>query len=236
MTTMNDNDVSKEIPKDVYIKNLMKMPINHFAKDMKLRYVGDLCNESTAILAGMDSPKKMDKKDDDFFIWRETNRDSFVETDIQAIRGKPQLNHKETILVADGYHDFLITKTKLINEKEETVGVIGHNICVTGYTMTAKKGRLSIEEKRLYLGKELNDENLTPRQTQVFIGLLKGYTLSEIGHHLDISVSRIRKLVAELKMKLQCNSIVEVILRAIENGWTFLTSDERLFKTVTAAA
>ncbi|MES2998849.1 MAG: PAS domain-containing protein [Pseudomonadota bacterium] len=105
--------------KDKFLINLSHLHINYFEKDRGLTYTG--CNESTAEYAGLDSPQQIQGKTDYELIWKESSAESFRKADKEAISGKPQINHLETVEVATGLQDFLITKTNLLDEQDHVM-------------------------------------------------------------------------------------------------------------------
>lgn len=122
--------------------------------------------------------------------------------------------------------DFLITKTSLLDDNDKVVGIIGCNICVSGFTLAKKEGYFNLEEQRLYLGKAFGDQNLTRRQLDVFKCILHAFTTPEIALYLKISTATVRSIIRDLKNKLQCRSKAEIVLIAIKNGWTFLINEK----------
>jgi DNA-binding CsgD family transcriptional regulator len=210
--------------KESILNNLSNLNINYFEKDIRLNYTG--CNDSTAEYAGLDSPQQILNKSDYDLIWRDSSAESFRTTDHEVISGKPQINHLESIEVAGGMKDFLITKTTLLDDNDKVVGIIGCNICVSGFTLAKKEGYFNLEEQRLYLGKAFGDQNLTTRQLQVFKCILHAFTTPEIALYLKISTVTVRSTIRDLKNKLQCRSKAEIVLIAIKNGWTFFINEK----------
>ncbi|BBB15134.1 PAS domain S-box [Candidatus Rickettsiella viridis] len=133
----------QEVKKDDFLNRMPNH--NYFAKDLNLRYIASECSDSTAMYAGVDSPKQLQGKSDYDLIWA-PSAESFILTDRQALSNQPQINHKETVLVQNGFHDFLITKVKMYNRKEEVIGIVGLNICVDNFTISERKGKLDIEQ------------------------------------------------------------------------------------------
>lgn len=206
------------------LNNLSNLNINYFEKDIRFKYTG--CNDSTAEYAGLDSPQQILNKSDYDLIWKDSSAESFRTTDEEVISGKPQINHLESIQVASGIKDFLITKTSILDDNDKVVGIIGCNICVSGFTLAKKEGYFNAEEQRLNLGKAFGDQNLTKTQLKVFKCILHALTTPEIALYLNLSTVAVRSTIRNLKNKLQCRSKAEIVLIAIKNGWTFLINEK----------
>lgn len=209
------------------VSKLLKMlPFNYFSKDINSVYTE--CNESTAEYAGLDSPTQIVGKTEYDLIWRNSSAESFIKTDKEVIAGKPQINHLESIQVSTGMKDFLITKTSLLDENDKVIGIVGCNICVSGFTLTKQEGFFNLEEQRLNLGEAFGYKSLTPRQLQVFKCILNALPDQKIASVLGLKLKYVRSIIEDLKIKLNCHSKMEIVLEAIKNGWTFLLNENRI--------
>ncbi len=61
-------------------------------------------------------------------------------------------------------------------------------------------------------------ERLSPRETQVFMSLISGKTVSETAYEIDLAVSTVSTLVARIKDKLQAGSVADLVLYAHRVG------------------
>ncbi|WP_218813361.1 helix-turn-helix transcriptional regulator [Rickettsiella endosymbiont of Dermanyssus gallinae] len=221
------NDISKD---DIY-KQIMEMPEHsHYAKDLNFSYIADGCNESTAKYADVDSPKNLHGKTDFQLIWADTSAESFIKGDIKTLRGRPQVGEKELVHVFNGIDEFLITKTKLFNNKGEVRGIIGSSVRLVGLGVTEIKGKIDIEKRRLNLGKAFNYQNLTIRQTEVFKELMEGHSTEEIAIKLNLRPGTIRFIIKELQSITGCRSLYSLIITAVKYGWQYLMKDYIFFK------
>ncbi len=71
---------------------------------------------------------------------------------------------------------------------------------------------------RLYLGKELQNQYLTARETDILKCLLKGYSAKEAGLELGISYRTVESYINMLKLKLGYNKKSELIGLSIKLG------------------
>ncbi len=116
-------------------------------------------NEVEAQNAGYDSPQELLGKTDYDLIWKDCGADGFRQADIRIISGSSKFNYLETVKVADGIHNYLITKTGLRDDQDNLVGILGSAIRIDGYVVTKKKGYFSEDEQQLYLGEAFGEKN-----------------------------------------------------------------------------
>lgn len=205
------------------LKSINQIGIVFFEKDLHFRYTS--VNEVEVQNAGCDSPKEVLGKTDYDLIWKDCGADGFRQADIKIISGSSKFNYLETVKVADGIHDFLITKTSLRDDQDNLIGILGSAIRMDGYVVTKKKGYFSEDEQQLYLGEAFGEKKLSKRELQVFKCILHAFTDPQTASFLKLSVSTIRSIIRDLKRKLQCRSKLEIARRAIENGWTYFINE-----------
>jgi two-component system, NarL family, invasion response regulator UvrY len=61
-------------------------------------------------------------------------------------------------------------------------------------------------------------ERLSPRETQVFMSLIEGKSVSETAHQIDLAVSTVSTLVSRIKDKLQAGSVTDLVIYAHRVG------------------
>lgn len=74
-------------------------------------------------------------------------------------------------------------------------------------------------------GYRMNGIDLTQRQTQCLYYLIRGKTAKEIGKIINLSPRTIEDHIAGLRYKLNCNTIRELVGKAIECGFVNVQID-----------
>jgi DNA-binding CsgD family transcriptional regulator len=210
-------------------KVLTDLSLYIFAKDKNLKYL--FCNENLAQAAGLDSPSQIIGKTDYNIFWKQ-HADFYQRGDTQAINGNTRLNIPEIQTQPKGIANILVTKTRLMDDNEHCIGVIGSYVDITGYLLIKKAGKFDLDKQRFYLGKSFSNEYLTPRELDVFRYILYGYTLRKIASLMNISLPTTRWYVRSLKLKLQCHSKGEIMSTAIQHGLTYILEEYKLWKSM----
>lgn len=200
-----------------------------FAKDKNLKYV--FCNENVAEAAGLDSPSQIIGKTDYEIFWKK-HADFYRRGDVKAISGQVRVNIPEIQTQPKRIANILVTKTQLMDNNENCIGVIGSYIDITGYLLTKKEGKFDLEKQRFYLGEPFDNEYLTRRELEVFRYILYGYTLKKIAILLKISLLTARWYVKSLKIKLQCHSKAEIMSIAIKYGLTYILEEYKIWNII----
>ncbi|WP_342220414.1 helix-turn-helix transcriptional regulator [Rickettsiella endosymbiont of Miltochrista miniata] len=211
-------------------KVLTDLSLYIFAKDNNLKYL--FCNENLAEAAGLDSPSQIIGKTDYDIFWKK-HADFYRRGDAKAITGETRVNIPEIQTQPKGIANILVTKTQLMDNNENCVGVIGSYVDITGYLLTKKEGNFDLEKQRFYLGEPFCNEYLTRRELEVFRCILYGYTLKKIASLLKISLLTARWYVHNLKIKLQCHSKAEIMSVAIKHGLTCVLEEYKVWKNLT---
>lgn len=194
-------------------------------KDLNSKYIG--CSESVAEEAGLDSPKNIKGKNDYGMVWRES-ADSFIKADNEIIlKNKIQINSLEFIKGASGPHKVLVSKTGLRKDNGDLVAIISTNIIIDDIEIDVRKkaGKLSEDEQKFYLGALWGEKYITKRELQVLKCILHGFSSKKMALLLKLSKKRIESIIKQLKQKLQCRSQLEIVSRAIKEGWIYLLEE-----------
>lgn len=192
------------------------------AKDKFGKYL--YCNENVAAASGLDSPSQIVGKTDHNLIWRKY-ADLYVSGDLAAINGLPFLNVLEPLPVIQGVKKILVSKSPLLNKQDKCIGVVGSYIDVTNYLIKQKQIALTIDDRKIYLGKRFNNEYLTMREADVLKGILTGYSAKQIAKILNISHRTVETHIKSLRLKLQSHSIGDIINTAIRTGLNYSILD-----------
>ena len=211
-------------------KVLTDLSLYIFAKDKNLKYL--FCNENLAEAAGLDSPSQIIGKTD-YDKKKKKHADFYRRGDVKAISGETKVNIPEIQSRPKGIANILVTKTQLMDNNENCVGVIGSYVDITGYLLTKKEGKFDLDKQRFYLGEPFCNEYLTRRELEVFRYILYGYTLKKIASLLKISLLTARWYVHNLKIKLQCHSKAEIMSVAIKHGLTYVLEEYKVWKSLT---
>jgi DNA-binding CsgD family transcriptional regulator len=190
-----------------------------WAKDKNYKYL--YCNENYARAAGLDSPGQIVGMSDDNMPWREL-ADFFRQGDHDVFQGKIRVNVPETEIMVDRRADILVSESQLLDKNQRCIGLAGSFIDITGLNIIKKTGYYNAKKRRYYLGNELGNIWLTPREVEVLKNLLLGYTVKHIGHLLKISHKTVEGYIENLRNKLNVTSKNEVISTAIRLGLTQL--------------
>lgn len=170
-------------------------PYNHiYSTNKNHAFMG--CNDWTARAMGLTCAQEAIGKfvydfhsdPSDLYL---ANNEEVLKTGIDKIFNEPvELNGN--IIV------FLSHKYPLKNEKGKTIGVMGMSIPVDQSTQ--------------------NKFNLSPQQEKCFQLLLKGFNSEEIAEQMQLSRRTIEHYTAHIKVKLNCKSMRELILRYSHNN------------------
>ncbi len=187
-----------------------------FAKDKNGKFL--FCNENHAEIAELDSPGQIIGKTDYNLFWRK-NADHCCHGDRLTMKGENWVNATEKLTRYDGTFDICISKYKLLDEKNNCIGVVG------SYYDIIKRGSVHLNHKeknnktgKLYLGEHFFGEYFTSREYDVFKCLLMGMTAKHIARFHNISPKTAEYHIANIKRKLQCNYKRDIIITAIQYG------------------
>ena len=177
------------------------------------------CSENVAELAGLDSPKQLIGKTDFDLIW--SNRAEFyLEEEKIALSGQYCKKYQIQNTV-NGSIKIVVAKTPLYNSEGKIIGTIGSSIDVTNKFLCNKLGYFD-EAGALHLGAPFTNEILSKREVEVLRCILLGNSAKQIARHLDLSPRTIEFYIAQLKKKLQCKTLGNLIHIAIQYGLTYL--------------
>jgi DNA-binding CsgD family transcriptional regulator len=168
----------------------LNQPYNHiYSTNKKHAFMG--CNYWTAKTMGLTCEQEAigkfvyDLHSDASNLYLENNEE-VLKTGIDKIFNEPvELNGNLIV--------FLSHKYPLKNEKGKTIGVMGMSI---GVDQSIK-----------------NKFNLSPQQEKCFQLILQGFRSKEIAEQMQLSHRTIEHYIAAIKVKLQCRSLRELILR-----------------------
>lgn len=195
-------------------------------KDLNSKYIG--CSESVAEEAGLDSPKSIKGKNDHEMIWR-ASAESFIEADNELILSrKIKINTLEMIQGSSGMHKVLVSKTGLRKDNGDLVAIISTNIIIDDIDVDIRKktGKLSDDQQKFYLGSAWGEKHITKREVQALKCILHGFSSAKMASLLKLSRKRIDCIIKQLKQKLQCRSQLEIVSRAIIEGWIYLLEED----------
>lgn len=195
-------------------------------KDLNSKYIG--CSESVAEEAGLDSPKSIKGKTDYGMIWR-ASAESFIKADNELILNrKIKINTLEMIQGSSGMHKVLVSKTGLRKDNGDLVAIISTNIIIDDIDVDIRKktGKLSDDQQKFYLGSAWVEKHITKREVQVLKCILHGFSSAKMASLLNLSKKRIECIIKQLKQKLQCRSQLEIVSRAIIEGWIYLLEED----------
>lgn len=195
-------------------------------KDLNSKYIG--CSESVAEEAGLDSPKSIKGKNDHGMIWK-ASAEAFIKADNELILNrKIKINTLEMIQGSSGMHKVLVSKTGLRKDNGDLVAIISTNIIIDDIDVDIRKktGKLSNDEQKFYLGSAWGEKHITKREVQVLKCILHGFSSTKMASLLNLSKKRIESIIKQLKQKLQCRSQLEIVSRAIIEGWIYLLEED----------
>jgi DNA-binding CsgD family transcriptional regulator len=190
-----------------------------FAKDKNLKYL--FCNEAVAEVAGMDSPSQIVGKTDYDLFWRQ-HAEFYRDGDKDVLQGNTKINAAEIQTQPTKVANIMICKMILYDRFGNQIGVGGHYIDTTGYSVTKNKGYLDREKNKFWLGPDFSNEYLTKREFQIFRYLLLGYTTDKISHEIKRSVKTVQSHIKSITRKLQCTHQAEIVPIAIRYGLTYV--------------
>ncbi|PIZ04260.1 MAG: hypothetical protein COY58_05295 [Gammaproteobacteria bacterium CG_4_10_14_0_8_um_filter_38_16] len=194
-----------------------------FAKNKYSQYL--FCNEYAAEAAGLDSPKQIIGKTDDDLFWQ-PYAEYYRRCDRHVLRGNPFINEiipftQPSKIVSS----ILSCETILTSEKGGKMGVAGHAIDVTGYSVTKNCGYVDPQKHTFCLGPYFCNEYLTKREFEVFKYLLLGKSVDEIAFQFSRSIKTIQSQIKSIANKLQCSHKSEIIPTAVKYGLTYVLSE-----------
>lgn len=210
-----DNEIIKQA-KGLYI----------FAKDRDGRFT--YCNENLAELLQLESPKQIIGKSDRHLPWKD-KAEFYQITDKKIVeKGLIYLNILEKQRI--NCHctlDILISKNKLLDNKDNCVGIIGSYVVTNKYHLIEKMGTWNKNQTRFYLGNEYGNEHLTKREVDILRYLLLGFTLKKIALSLNLSPRTIEGYLNTIKQKFQCKTKGDLITFSIKSGLSYLAFIEK---------
>lgn len=187
--------------------------------------------ERFAQLGGMDSVKNLIGKSDYDLTWNQA-ADYFRNIDGQILNQKlPSYFNQMEILSSSQTHfdgtffiqkrDIIVNKSLLTDEYEESIGVVGSCIDITGYSLI-KKNAYTDEHGNFYLGRYFGNTYLTKRELSVFKLVLLGDPIKIIAKKLNLSYRTVETYVNNIKLKLQCRTKGDIIYTAIHHGLSYI--------------
>ncbi len=147
---------------DTFYKIINVVPVSIYWKDKNRVYLG--CNKYTLNMAGLDSLSEIVGKKDEDLPWKEI-APLLLEIDNNVILNKQTVEVEETPSLAyNQKRTFFTTKTPLLNEERESIGLIGVSVDVTD--LKSAQDKLKAMEHRLKgmvaLGANIAHELRTP--------------------------------------------------------------------------
>ena len=193
------------------------------AKDKSSKYI--YCNENVAAALGLDSPHHIIGKTDYDLCWRDQAK-IYIAGDHRVMSGHPFTNIIEPQNQVSGMKKILISKSSLLNDHTECIGIVASYIDISKYFVKEKTLNLqTINGKRFYLGGIFGNEYLTKREVQILQMILLGMCNKKIANRLTITPKTVETHIDNLKIKLQCHSKGDIIMTALKTGLTFTILD-----------
>lgn len=129
---------------------------------------------------------------------------------------------------SSGMHKVLVSKTGLRKDNGDLVAIISTNIIIDDIEVDIRKktGKLSDDQQKFYLGSAWGEKHITKREVQVLKCILHGFSSAKMASLLNLSRKRIECIIKQLKQKLQCRSQLEIVSRAIIEGWIYLLEED----------
>lgn len=189
-----------------------------FAKDKAGRYI--YCNENFASVSGCASKQELIGKTDYDLIWQ-AQGDFFRSGDLETINGNPLIKVPEVQIQPDGIKEIITSKNILRTRDEKICGVIGSYIEITGKALVAKQGSYDPVQRVIRLGGKFGDTCLTYREANVLYYTLLGYSARKSALALNRSIKTVEFHIKNIKIKLQCKSLGDLIALCISTGLTY---------------
>lgn len=208
------------------LKQIRKASNTHVftaAKDKSGKYI--YCNENVAEALGLDSPNHIIGKTDYELCWHDQAK-IYIASDQRVMSGYPYINIINPQTQITGLKKVLSSKSSLLNDHAECIGIVVSYIDVSKYFVKEKTLSLrTINGKRFYLGSIFGNEYLTNREVQILQMILLGMCNKKIAKLLTIAQKTVEAHIDHLKAKLQCHSKGDIIMTALKTGLTFTILD-----------
>lgn len=210
-------EIAAQLSKTYSVSDMLQSPLYHYFLNSKSEIQN--INQPAALIAGWDSSRHAigttvrivaNKKSADLLI---AHDNAVMERDKILINEEPCTR-------LDGY-DFITTAIKFpwYNSDGEIIGLFGCSILsgdknplslAVSLTLLLNTGLL---EKSEYPHQSNFDKkyNLSFRQSQCLLYVVKGMTMKEIGHILNLSPRTVEHYIESIKIKLSCKKRSELI-------------------------
>ncbi len=188
------------------------------------------CNSAIANWFGYNHPKDILGRSVFDIPIIEHLAEGFYNQNLEAYQQEKQLKMLE--FTYDKNNEFfacLIIKKPFYDSKGNKLGVIGQGFDLDQNSIiklsqvilnTTKANR--IENGSYYIENQVDEYNLTPRETECLFYLLRGKTTKEIGSILSLSPRTIESYLDSIKLKMNCHKKGAVIEKAINSGLLYL--------------
>ncbi len=183
-------------------------------KNGKLKYVW--CCERTAEFLDLDSPAQIIGKTDlDLPSWAK-HSDLFEARDAVILRGSHQNNLLEPQDREDGIKMSLVSKNPIYTRNGSIDGVFCTFAPVSDPSRFHRHTAHILKGGKLCLGTAYNNAILSPREHQILLLILQGTKPAVTQKNLQISRSTYDSTVKNIKHKMSCDTIGDIIYSAIQ--------------------
>jgi|GEM_PF-1760271 len=183
-------------------------------KNKRLQYIW--CCERTAEFLGLDSPAQIiGKSDMDLASWAK-HADLFRSRDAVILDGLHQNNLLEPQNREDGIAMTLVTKNPIYTRDGSVDGIFCNFMPVEDPTKFQRHTPHSLKDGKLCLGTAYNNAILSPREHEILLLILKGVKPAVTQQRLQISRSTYDSTVKNIKLKMSCDTVGDIIYSAIQ--------------------
>lgn len=201
-------------------KSLLDHMPGHFGwKDANRSYQG--ANKALLEFIGVRDLKDITGKTDEE-LSPESVEDNkvFVEQDLRVLKGdKISTVHRDSKTSTI----FLLEKSPIVNQENIITGLIyycrpWHKADVF-HILSQLDNKLDLGIQNYTLGYHHNKFKLTKRECECVFLLIRGKTAKEIAGLLSLSKRTVESYVENIKNKMNCQNKVEILVKAISNGY-----------------
>ncbi len=218
--------------RELLLKIIDTVPARVFWKDPDLRFLG--CNTAFAKDAGMSSRDDMIGKDDYQMVWAE--QADFYRADDREVMasGTPRLHFEEQQTTASGETVWLRTsKIPLVNDANETFGVLGVYEDITEYRRIEADNRVHVAELTALNGMLIEAQNQMLRSVKMAsVGRLAAGLAHEIDNPFAFISSNLEALKGQVTDLLSVLEAYEKAEPALAGHADFLTAIEQAKSTM----
>lgn len=183
-------------------------------KNKKLEHIW--CCEQTAEFLDLDSPIQIiGKTDIDLPPWAK-HSDIFKTRDAAILNGSHQNNLLEPQSRNDGIEVSLVSKNPIYTRDGTIDGIFCTFTPLYDPSRFCQHSPHVLEGGKLCLGKAYNNAILSPREHEILVLILKGIKPAITQLKLQISRSTYDSTVKNIKQKMNCDTIGDIIYSAIE--------------------